>query len=119
MRKRQEGVLLPSRGAVRLLFLPAAVVAEEKSACAGKRGGSVEKASSSNLVQQQSEKSAGGIGGYYRSIRKKRFLLLGLAVLTAFLMLAPVNAGSADLSLGEVCRALLGLGDERSFVVIW
>lgn len=104
---------------MRLLFLPAAVVAEEKSACAGKRGGSVEKASSSNLVQQQSEKNAGGIGGYYRSIRKKRFLLLGLAVLTAFLMLASANAGSSDLSLGEVCRALLGLGDERSFVVIW
>ena len=104
---------------MRLLFLPAAVGAAEKSACAGKRGGSVEKASSSNLVQQESEKNAGGIGGYYRSIRKKRFLLLGLAVLTAFLMLASANAGSSDLSLGEVCRALLGLGDERSFVVIW
>ena len=104
---------------MRLLFLPAAVVAEEKSACAGKRGGSVEKASSSNLVQQQSEKNAGGIGGYYRSIRKKRFLLLGLAILTVFLMLASANAGSSDLSLGEVCRALLGLGDEHSFVVIW
>lgn len=79
----------------------------------------MEKASSSNLVQQQSEKSAGGIGGYYRSIRKKRFLLLGLAVLTAFLMLASAKVGSSDLSLGEVCRALLGLGDEHSFVVIW
>ena len=34
-------------------------------------------------------------------------------------MLASAKVGSSDLSLGEVCRALLGLGDEHSFVVIW
>ena len=111
-------MLLPSRGAVRLFFLSAAVVAG-KISLYGERGSSVEKASSSNIVQQKSEKSAGGIAGYRRSIRKKEFILLGLAVLTAFLMLASANAGSSDLSLGEVCRALLGLGDERAFVVIW
>ena len=106
---------------MRLLFFVrgAATGAAKNQSVRGKRGSSVEKASSSNIVQQKSEKSAGGIAGYYRSIRKKWFLLLGLAVLTAFLMLASANAGSSDLSLGEVCRALLGLGDERSFVVIW
>ena len=113
-------MLLPSRGAVRLFFLSAAQrQAPRKISLYGERGSSVEKVSSSNIVQQKSEKSAGGIAGYRRSIRKKEFILLGLAVLTAFLMLASANAGSSDLSLGEVCRALLGLGDERSFVVIW
>lgn len=105
---------------MRLFFLSAAQrQAPRKISLYGERGSSVEKVSSSNIVQQKSEKSAGGIAGYRRSIRKKEFILLGLAVLTAFLMLASANAGSSDLSLGEVCRALLGLGDERAFVVIW
>lgn len=105
---------------MRLFFLSAAQrQAPRKISLYGERGSSVEKVSSSNIVQQKSEKSAGGIAGYRRSIRKKEFILLGLAVLTAFLMLASANAGSSDLSLGEVCRGLLGMGDERSFVVIW
>lgn len=79
----------------------------------------MEKASSSNIVKRPFEKSAGGIAGYYRSIRKKWFVLLGITIITAFMMLASANAGSSELSLGEVCRALLGMGDERSFVVIW
>ena len=63
--------------------------------------------------------NSGGIAGYHRSVRRKRAILLGLAAATVLLMLISVNAGSSDLSPWEVCRALLGLGDERSFVVIW
>lgn len=61
----------------------------------------------------------GTAAGYRRFQRRKGLALLGLGAGVLLLCLVSVSAGSADLSLGEVCRALLGLGDEHSFVVIW
>lgn len=76
-------------------------------------------ASKSNPLKEDSVESGGGIAGYHRSIRRKWGILLGLAVIVVLFMLISVNAGSSDLSLWEVCRTLLGMGEERSFVVIW
>lgn len=63
--------------------------------------------------------SSGGIKGYHRSVRRKWYILLILLLLTVFCMLISVNAGSASVSLVEVFKTLVGLGDERSFVVVW
>ena len=76
-------------------------------------------ASKSNPLKEGGVESGGGIAGYHRSIRRKWGILLGLAVIVVLFMLISVNAGSSDLSLWEVCRTLLGMGEERSFVVIW
>lgn len=63
--------------------------------------------------------AGGGIASYHRSVRRKWCVLLVLTVFTAFFMLVSVNAGSSSMSLGEVFSTLAGMGDERSFVVIW
>ena len=63
--------------------------------------------------------SAGGVQGYHRTIRRKWGALLFLSVLAVLFMLVSLKAGSSSMSLGEVFRTLAGLGDERSFVVIW
>lgn len=81
----------------------------------------MEKTSDFNIAQHRVEKSAGGIAGYRRSIRKKEFILLGLAVLTAFLMLAdayfigtvlyPAAFADADPAekFDQICQELLGV----------
>lgn len=63
--------------------------------------------------------SSGGIHGYHRSIRRKWYILIVLSAIMILFMLVSVNAGSSSMSLSEVFKTLIGMGDERSFVVIW
>lgn len=63
--------------------------------------------------------SSGGIQGYHRSIRRKWYILIALSAIMILFMLVSVNAGSSSMSLSEVFKTLIGMGDERSFVVIW
>ena len=60
-----------------------------------------------------------GIQSYYRGVRVKWLVLLILLLLTLFFMVLSVNAGSTDMSLGEILKTVAGAGDERGFVVIW
>lgn len=60
-----------------------------------------------------------GIKSYHRSVRKKWMILLGLAVVVLLLMLISVSAGAAAVSPGTVLKTLLGLGDEKAYIVVW
>lgn len=66
-----------------------------------------------------SEGRGDGIQGYHRMIRKKWWCLLILAIVTLAFMVLSVNAGAASMSPLEVLKTIAGMGDERSFVVIW
>lgn len=65
------------------------------------------------------ESRQGGIEGYHRMIYKKWWCLLILAVVTLVFIVLSVNAGAASMSPLEVLKTIVGMGDERSFVVIW
>lgn len=63
--------------------------------------------------------SNGGIQAYYRSIRKKWCILACMVAAMLFFMIISVNAGSASMSPWKVFKTIIGMGDERSFVVVW
>lgn len=71
------------------------------------------------ILRENYIENRGGIEAYHRSIRKKWFILLGMLVVMLFFMVISVNAGAASMSPLEIVKTLLGLGDERGFVVIW
>ncbi len=62
---------------------------------------------------------SGGIAAYHRSIRKKWGVISALFAAMAFFMVLSVNAGSAAMTPWEVFKTIIGLGDERSFVLVW
>ena len=62
---------------------------------------------------------SGGIQAYHHMIHKKWICLFALLVIMMFFMILSVNAGAAKMSPLEVLKTIVGLGDERGFVVIW
>ncbi|QNM05054.1 FecCD family ABC transporter permease [Qiania dongpingensis] len=66
-------------------------------------------------IREQKEQ----ISGYHRHIRRKWIILAALSVVTLLLMVVCVNAGAADMKLGQVFRAILGRGEEKDWIVVW
>jgi iron complex transport system permease protein len=56
---------------------------------------------------------------FQRQNRKKVLIILSLVVLALLLMVIAINAGSSDLTIPQVVRALLGQAEDNSAVVIW
>lgn len=61
----------------------------------------------------------GGIEAYHNSIRRKWYCLAALLAVALLFMVLSVNAGAAAINPFNVLKAIVGAGDERSFVVIW
>jgi len=60
------------------------------------------------------------IGRKYQGyVRAKWAVIFATLLITIFLMLYAIVAGSANLSIAEVVRTLLGEGDARMNVIIW
>ena len=61
-----------------------------------------------------------GIPGSYLRYTQRKLLIVGLLVaLTAVLGLYAINAGSAELSPGQVLMALLGKAEGRLDIIVW
>ena len=59
------------------------------------------------------------VDDFLRHSRRKVGVILALLALTLVMMVIAINAGAANTSPSEVLRALLGLANDNSGVVIW
>lgn len=59
------------------------------------------------------------VEGYLRHSKRKVLIILGLLALTLIMMVVAINAGAANTSPGQVLRALFGLAEDNSGIVIW
>ncbi len=56
---------------------------------------------------------------YHYAIRRKRMIIICMFAVMVFFMIISVNAGAAAMSPLEILKTVIGMGDERSFVVVW
>ncbi|NLI69496.1 MAG: iron ABC transporter permease [Firmicutes bacterium] len=56
---------------------------------------------------------------YVEYTGRKMAIIIALVLLTIVMAIYAINAGSADLTVGEVVRSLLGKGSGTSQIVIW
>lgn len=73
----------------------------------------------SNIQRELPPSGTNTVDGYLQHSRRKVVIILGLFALTLFMMAVAINAGAANKSPGQVLRALIGLADDNSGVVIW
>lgn len=59
------------------------------------------------------------VEGYLSHSKRKVLIILGLLALTLIMMVIAINAGAANTSPGQVLRALFGLAEDNSGIVIW